>query len=265
MRVARNALRAGHQVTALTRNEERGEEWKPLGITPIFGDVLNPASLRSLPAADVCLYAVGYDRTARADKRTVYVDGLRNVLMEIRQRVPRLIFISSTSVYGQQAGEIVDESSPCEPDQENGRICCDAEEVVREFGKGAVILRLSGLYGPGRLIARKEQLLQGTPLEGSPQTWLNLIHVDDAARAFQLLTDQSASSPLYLLSDEVPLRRGDFYGAIARHIGAPEPIFSGQEGLPLGKRCDSSLIRKELNFSFQYPDAVSAIQKMDDL
>ena len=99
VRAAREWLQRGVAVSALTRSPSRAEELQGLGITPVVGDVLDPESLTALPGADVCLYAVGLDRGAGHDQRTVYVDGLCNVLTELSPHVPRLIYLSSTSVY----------------------------------------------------------------------------------------------------------------------------------------------------------------------
>lgn len=261
---------SGHRVTALTRNPDRHPEWMVLGMNIVQGDVLDRDSLKSLPAADLCLYAVGHDRTAAADKRTVYVDGLRNVLSEIRGRVPRLLFISSTSVYGQSQGEWVNEQSPCQPESEAGRICLDAEQQVREFypeaaagaPQSAVLLRLAGIYGPGRLIARCDQLKQGQVLSGCPDAWLNLIYVDDTVQAVKRLSECPAGRGLFLLSDETPLTRREFYEAIAARIGAPPPQFDQQGEQSLNKRCDSRIIRQELGLTLRYPQAISALDEL---
>jgi len=268
LRAAKAWLAEGHSVTAMTRDPQRHPDWKQLGLRMIAGDVLDPASLCNLPKADLCLYAVGYDRNSIADKRTVYVDGLRHVLSEIQPRIPRLIFISSTSVYGQQAGEIVDEASECAPQNEAGQICRDAEQIVRKIypqqdsQTPAMILRLAGIYGPGRLIARIEQLQRGTPLTGNPDAWLNLIHVDDAVQAVTRLVRSPFPAPLYLLSDAMPLVRRDFYNAVARAIGAPSPVFDPSGDIALNKRCDSRRIRRELDLMLKYPDAISALPKV---
>ena len=182
----------GYAVFALTRTDENASMLRSLGIEPIEGDILRPESLRELPAADVVLYAVGYDKRTGGSKRDVSIQGLTNVLREIVPRMSRLIYVSSTSVYGQDAGEWVDEVSVCAPSTESGLICLDAEGVVRSFfptGAGrATILRFSGIYGPGRLLRRIESIRTAEPIEGNPEAYLNLIHVDDGAlyrRAFR--------------------------------------------------------------------------------
>ncbi|HWL10613.1 MAG TPA: SDR family oxidoreductase [Planctomicrobium sp.] len=266
LRAARAWQERGHTISALTRSSQRADEWCQKGIQPIVGDVLHPESLQALPEADLCLYAVGYDRTAGANKREVYVNGLNNVLSVLQERVPRLIFVSSTSVYGQDNGEIVNEDSPCVPTSDGGDICLEAEHcVIDRFageGRTSTILRLAGLYGPQRLIARREQLQSGVPLSGNPDAWLNLIHVDDAVQAVLRLSETETSRSPLLLSDEHPLRRREFYSAMAREVGAPEPTFLPGEPTGLNKQCDSSQTRKELGLTLRHPNAIDAIRSL---
>lgn len=265
-RFAQQAFEQGWTVSALTRSTERATAWKARGMTPIVGDVLDPASLAALPEADLCLYAVGYDRTADVDKRDVYVTGLRNVLNQISLRVPRLIYVSSTSVYGQSQGEVVNEASPCDPQSESGSICLQAEQVVRQFypeddeTRDATILRLSGIYGPGRLIGRREQLMNQAPLPGNPNAWLNLIHVADIIETLFRLAEKRPQSSLYLLSDNSPQPRVEFYSELARQFGTPAPVMSATESDALGKRCDSSKIRRELQLELQFPNTQLGIE-----
>jgi nucleoside-diphosphate-sugar epimerase len=266
LRAARVWIARQHAVTALTRSPDRANEWANLGINPVLGDVMEPNTLAGLPEADACLYAVGFDRSGGHEKRDVYVNGLRNVLRVIEQRIPRLIFISSSSVYGQDQGEIVDESSPTRPLTEGGRICLEAEQVVREFypeGKlqrPAVILRLAGIYGPGRLIGRIDQLRQRIPISANPRAWLNLIHVDDAVQAVLELADEAPAATTFLLSDNHPLRRGEFYETLARLVGAPAPVFESLDEASLNKRCDSSRILRELGIVLRYPTASEGLR-----
>ena len=114
-RVAKAWQSDGHEVWVLTRSTERGQRFAESGFKTVIGDVLNSNSLNELPATETVLYAIGFDRTSKASKRDVYVAGLRNVLSSLREKCQRLVYISSTSVYGQNAGELVDESSPVTP------------------------------------------------------------------------------------------------------------------------------------------------------
>src|SRR6185295_3998917 len=109
--VARLWLSDGNHVSALTRSPDNATALAGLGIDPFIGDVMMPSTLASLPRCDVVLYAVGYDRRAEDSKRDVYVNGLENAVRELAPRASRWIYVSSTSVYGQDAGEWVDETS----------------------------------------------------------------------------------------------------------------------------------------------------------
>jgi len=178
-RVADLWTAAGRRVVALTRT--RADSLREAGIEPLLGDVTDPASLNNLPAASTVLYAVGLDRSSGKSMAEVYVQGLKNVLDNLPP-CDRFIYISSTSVYGQTDGSVVDESSPTEPLEDSGRIVLEAERVLRAKLPTAIILRFAGIYGPDRLL-RKQALLKGEPLIGDAEKWLNLIEVRDGATA----------------------------------------------------------------------------------
>jgi len=270
LRVARAWLAEGHEVTALTRSPERAAELEKRGLRTVCGDVTEPASLVSLPACETLLYAVGLDRRSGHSQRTVYVDGLENVLRQMRGRFGQLIYISSTSVYGQSAGEWIDETSPTMPARENGCVCLDAERTVWKFfepraddsgtsdSTGAAkahVLRLSGIYGPGRLLSRVEGLRQGTPLGGNPQAFLNLIHVEDAVRAVLACEERGGASSTWLVSDNEPVVRQAYYARLAELVGAPPPRFAPEESAlsDFGKRCSNRKLRDELQWTPRYP------------
>ncbi len=258
-RVASRWLSAGDIVFALTRSSEHGDELSSLGLQPVVGDVLEPATLASLPDASTVLYAVGFDRSGDASKREVYVHGLRNVIAALPASVKRFVYISSTSVYGQSHGERVDESSPCDPTTEGGRICLDAERVVREElprHLNVHILRVSGLYGPHRLLARIESLREGRPLTVHPEGWLNLIHVDDAATVVLKCSDRNAvESPITLVSDDRPLRRREYYATLAQLVSAPAPTFEPSEIMTpdLGKQCCNRRLHEQWGVELKFP------------
>ena len=268
-RVAREWLRSHDDVWALTRSTTNAERLASIGLRPVIGDVLDPDSLRKLPVTETVLYAVGFDRTGSASKRSVYVDGLSNVLQQVRTLCERFLYVSSTSVYGQDSGEQVDESSPTTPTEENGRICCDAEAVVRQLKEDAIVLRLAGIYGPGRLLARVEQLRRGERLTGNPEAWLNLIHVDDAVRTVLAAETRGVLGATYLVCDDRPLRRREYYAALAEKVGAPLSQFDeltaeAPERRRLNKRCLNRRLREQLCVELQFPTVSDGLRAIPE-
>lgn len=262
-RVARRWKGAGHEVHVLTRSAERARTFADQGWHPVQGDVAEPGSLAGLPACDVVLFAVGFDRGGPHPKRTVYVDGLENALRSAAgtgagsEGPPRWITISSTSVYGQTGGEWVDEDSPTEPAAEGGQICLEAEQRVDAWRTGtggvATVLRLSGIYGPGRLLARAQQLRDRKPLTGRGDAWLNLIHVDDAADLVCRVAEMAAPPQRLLVTDDRPIPRAEYYSLLARLADAPPPEFAVEGAGPdLNKRCSNQRL-KSLGLTLSYP------------
>ncbi len=265
LRVASRWLQEGQQVFALTRSKEHASRFNDLGIEPILGDVTDLKSLQQLPKVNTLLYAVGYDRSSPHSQRTVYVDGLKNVLAAVADRCERIIFVSSTSVYGQNCGEWVDEKSSRDPVRENGKVCRDAEDffwkmTTSQHLKEAIILRCAGLYGRGRLLRRIEMLKSGTPIPGRPDGWLNLIHIEDVVQTV-LVAESKAEPPVSQLTwnvcDDQPITRKVYYDKLATCLQLPPPSFAEppQPDLPEGtnKRCCNKLLKsmlgRELFFS----------------
>jgi nucleoside-diphosphate-sugar epimerase len=254
----------GTRVVGTTRSASRAEELKAWGVEPVVADVLDRASLRDLPSADRAFYCVAYDRGAAVPKRTVYVEGLRNVLESLDGRVGRFVYASSTSVYGQSDGGWVVEDSPTEPASESGQVCRAAEDVAWTFaaasGLGLSVVRYSGLYGPGRVIGRGA-LERGEPIPGEPDRYLNLIHIDDAGAAAVAVLAKGEPGRVYLASDDRPVQRREYYELAARLLGAKAPTFAGDAGEGRNPEADRTnrkvsnrRIKEELGMKLTYPD-----------
>jgi nucleoside-diphosphate-sugar epimerase len=222
-RVAKHWRKAGCRVFVTTRNAEHAKDYRELGMEPIVCDVLNPSSLTSLPRAQTVFYGIGLDRSSGQSMRQVYVDGLANVLSAL-PKPDKFIYVGSASVYGQTNGEWVDEDSPTEPQEESGRICLEAEQLLQRDMPDAVILRFGGIYGPGRLL-RQKAIEAGEPIVGNPDKWLNLIYVVDGVRAVVAAEEKGWPGGIYNICENEPVRRLEFFGALARVLGAPEPRF----------------------------------------
>ncbi len=245
----------GHTVRALTRG--RAEELRGLGIEPVVGDVRELLDVLALEPAETVLYAVAPDRRAgNVTAEEVWLEGLVNLMGAISgwPAPPRLIFISSTGVYGQADGEEVDETTPTGPADESGRVLETVEKSLLEhWWPGAIVLRFAGIYGPGRLI-RSQALLNGEPIPADPDGWLNLIHVEDGAAAVVAADERGAPGSVYNVADGHPVRRRDFYTLLAELRGAPPPRFAPPAGADRGnRRVSNRRMRTELSVALRYP------------
>ena len=227
-RVARLWRDAGEEVFAVTRSSQRAGQLAERGISPIVADIAGAGDLPPLPSAKTVVFAVGYDRTGAGGPagsiHEVYAGGARRAAQAL-PGVERFIYISSTGVYGQVAGEEVDETSPCRPTREGGKASLAAEKALEEspVARKVIILRLAGIYGPGR-IPRSADLIQGKPIDAPAHGFLNLIHVDDVAQIV-LLAEGAMPPRTYVVSDGHPVVRGDYYRELARLLSAPAPTF----------------------------------------
>lgn len=262
LRVATAWIVAGHEVSAVTRSAAKAKLLSNAGIQPYLADVCAPDSLVNLPDADIVFYAIGFDRNSGRTHEEVTCEGTRSVLKQFRGRCSRFIYVSSTSVYGQSSGEWVDETSVCQPTQSGGQLNLAAEQHVKEhFSAQSTstfnIMRLAGIYGPGRLLSRVESLRSGSPIMGRSDSWLNLIHVDDAVTAVQAVALNGHRDAIYNVVDDRPIRRGEYFEMLAKLIGAPTPTFDpNQPGVRgsggLNKRCANQRIRSALGWSPVY-------------
>jgi nucleoside-diphosphate-sugar epimerase len=230
-RVASRWRARGEEVFVTTRSDSRLGQFAAAGLHPIRLDVTRPGPWPRPPDIETVLLAVGYDRRAEATIHQVYVDGLRRVLDWLTPPLERVIYVSSTGVYGQTDGEWVDETSPCHPTRAGGRACLAAEQLLAKHpaGRHAIVLRLAGIYGNGRL-PRRTYVERGEPIPAVADGWLNLIHVEDAAAAV-LAAEHGARPPdTYVVSDGHPVIRRQFYEEMARQLGVPCPPFRAPPG-----------------------------------
>jgi nucleoside-diphosphate-sugar epimerase len=245
----------GHHVRALTRG--RADELRALGVEPIVGDVRELLDVLTLEPAETVLYAVAPDRRPGGSTAAeVWVEGLGNLVGAMREwpERPRLLFISSTGVYGQSGGEEVDETAPTCPADESGRVLEQAERALRDtWWPDAIVLRFAGIYGPGRLL-RRHALVNGEPIAADPEGWLNLIHVEDGAAAVVAADERARPGATYNVADGGPVRRRDFYSRLAELLSAPPPRFvAAPVADRVNRRVSNRRMREELGVGLRYP------------
>jgi nucleoside-diphosphate-sugar epimerase len=264
-RIARRWRDAGNTVAIVTRSEVRAEAFRRQGYRAIIADVTRPETLIQLPAAESLLFAVGFDRASQNSIHEVYAGGVRNLLAALPADTGRFIYISTTGVYGPSSGEWIDEVTLPDPKRAGGRASFAAEQAIAEhpLGQRNVVLRLAGIYGPGRIPFIRE-LRAGEPIPAPIHGWLNLIHVDDAVEvvfATDALSTIENPPRVYCVSDGRPVERGEFYSELARQIGAqpprfvePDPNSPRAARAEANRRISNARMLADLRVTLRYPD-----------
>jgi nucleoside-diphosphate-sugar epimerase len=245
----------GHSVYGLRRRAEP----LPPPLKTLQADLADPATLNQLPQEiDTVYYLATPSGFEDAAYRAAYVEGLRNLLAALArqpQPIGRLIFVSSTTVYGQLEGEWVDETSPTEPNGFSGRRMLEAEQLARASGLDAVIVRFGGIYGPGR-----ERMLRkvraGEPCPADPPLYTNRIHRDDCVAALAHLGQPSVAPGIYVAVDDAPCSQCELMDWLATRMQLPPPPRTSQQGAGglrgSNKRCRNEKL-KASGFRFRYP------------
>ena len=270
-RVGRLWRERGIPVAGLARSEASLKAMQAIGIQPLKGDLDDPTQLPLLPVADSFVYHFAPPPgQGRADPR------LGALLERIAAgSLPRRIVLLSTSgVYGNRDGACVRESDPPAPGTDRGWRRLDAERQLRAFGETSgvetVILRVGGIYGPGRLPRRR--LEAGTPIvppEQAPRT--NRIHVDDLATVCVAAGRRGRPGEIYNVSDGCDSSMTEYFDAVADFLGLPRPPRIDREEalrtlspgmvsyLRESRRLDTRKMRKELGVRLRYPDLASGL------
>ncbi len=260
-RVAERWQAAGEEVYAVTRSSDRAREFVARGWRPIVADLAAGPSGLKLPVVDTALFCVGHGRSPSLPIEQAYPNAIGSALDALADNLSKFIFTSSTGVYGQTDGGWVDENSPCEPLRPGGLACLAAEKLLAShpLGARAIVLRLAGLYGPGR-IPNAADVRSGRPIAAPASGYLNLIHVDDAATIVLAAAERAAPPRTYVVSDGQPVARRDYHAELCRLLGAPRPVFASPEpDSPAAqragsdKRVDNRRMIAELSVRLAYP------------
>ena len=261
---------AGHEVAGVRRSTAGLKRVTAIdeSVDAVRADATVPATLESLPDADAVVFAASAGGRGADVAREVYVEGLRNVLEEYGTRATppdRLVYTSSTGVYGDHDGGWVHEATPIEPTTAKTRVLATAETVAltetEAYGIDGTVARFAGLYGPDRY--RLDRYLDGPVTAG----YLNMVHRDDAAGAVRYLleADVARSEPVVVVDDE-PVDKHTFADWLAAECGVDAPpkrskaerIADGDlsaaaaRRIRTSKRCSNEKLRA-LGYEFVYP------------
>lgn len=253
LRVARQLLARGDQVWALRRRPPPSDD---SGVRWLSGDLTDANSLRGLPRGITQLvYLPTPDRRDEAAYRATFVDGLRHVMAALdRATLHRVLFVSSSAVYGDHDGGWVDEATPTAPYGFNGKALLDAERWLSTQPVSSITLRLAGLYGPGQLHLLDRLRAGQVRVPRQTTHWANRIHTDDAAAAIVHLLQLDRPLSLYLGADDTPLPLDVLYDALAALMGVDPP----QDGPPpagIGSKRLSNARLRASGFVPRWPDS----------
>ena len=261
--LGKELARQGHAVFGLRRSVLADAELQAAGITPLHADITRPETLARLPRdfdwVVSCVAAGG----GAANYRRVYLDGTRNLLDWLAGMPPeKFVHIGSTSVYAQFDGSVVTEASPADPVAETSKILRQTEKVLLAAARGkfpAVILRVAGIYGPGRGHWVKQFLRGEARIEGDGSRWLNMIHRDDVVGCIIAALNNGRAGEIYNASDDEPMSQLNFFAWLAETLGKPLPPSvpetpdERKRGV-MAKRVSNAKLRTELKYQFRFPD-----------
>lgn len=255
--LANTLARAGHDVTGLKRNPPLASHEK---FRYVRADVTSPADLEALEMDfEHIFFIVSADSRNENSCDDIYetgVDNLLNKLARCGSQAP-WFFVSSTSVYGQSEGEWVDEDSATVPSKSTSLKIVNAERKLRAHNPANVVVRFSGIYGPGR-----ESLLrmakQSPSIQQSPSYFTNRIHQRDCVGVLAFLLEQRLAGvnldQCYLASDDDPAPLWDIIVWMAERLHCNQPSAKITENnCDMNKRCRNDRLKK-LGYQFLYPD-----------
>lgn len=270
LRVARRCQAEDRTVRALARSDDSARRLRTAGIEPVAGDLDAPLALTALPVTGrIVFYLVPPPAGGDSDPR------MAAFLTALDGRPARIVYISTTGVYGDARGEWVTEDTPAHPTTPRARRRWDAECALHRYagaqGVEVVILRVPGIYGPGRLPV--EAIRSGRAvLAERDAPYSNRIHADDLAAVCMAAAVRGVAGAVYNVSDGRPGSMTQYFNAVADALAMPRPpqvARADADGvltpamlsfLDESRRVDNRRMREELGVVLRYPDFESGIR-----
>ncbi|MHC3378590.1 SDR family oxidoreductase [Haloarcula sp. H-GB5] len=260
-------LQDDYEVVGVRRSDDGIAAIEDAGFEAVRADVTDAESLSAVPDTDWLVFAASSGGRGAEAAREVYVEGLRTAIDHFWSRTDppeRLVYTSSTGVYGDHDGAWVDEETPLDPQTEKTEVLAEAERVARErpveHGGHGAVARFAGLYGPDRY--RLERYLEGPVTAG----YLNMVHRADAAGAVRHLLTADHRDEVVLVVDDEPVEKWAFADWLAEQCEVPFPpkqtteerladdslSETAKRRIQTSKRCSNDRLR-ELGYTFEYP------------
>jgi len=266
-------LARNYQAFGLVRAAGQADRIAALGATPLLGDLDLPASLQPLAlGADLVLHLAPPDESGEGDQRSA------NLIAALSPRPPeRLVYISTSGVYGDCGGAWVDEDRPMAPQSPRGARRADAERRLIAWGQrsgvAVMVLRVPGIYAAERLPL--EQLKRGAPvLRAEDDVYTNHIHADDLAGICATALERGAAGRIYNATDDSEMKMGDYFDLVADRSGLPRPPRITRAAAEAGaispgllsfmsesRRLVNTRMKAELGVRLRYPSVYEGVPK----
>jgi len=244
----------GHQVFGLSRSASAFAA----NVNPLTCDITRPKDVAQLPHEfDWIVNTVSSTKGGVDEYRAVYLQGTKNLLDHLQ--LSKYIFTSSTSVYAQTDGSVVTESSPAQPTSPTSRVLRETEQLLLDSSPPAIILRLAGIYGPGRGHLFQQFLRGEARIHGDGSRFLNMIHRDDVVDAIIRALQQGSPGEIYNVADNEPVTEREFFQWLADKFRRDLPPAVLETELPsrkrgaTNKRVSNEKLRTQLGYDLQFP------------
>lgn len=257
------SLLAGQPVTGLVSSLRSSLQLDKIGISSVVRDLDQPAGPLPLAGHPQVFYCAPPPPDGVHDPR---ISLLLEALIT-QGHTPRIVYISTTGVYGDCQGEWVDETRPIQATTDRARRRADAETKLLDWsGQGGgevIILRVAGIYGPGRLPL--ERLRSGSPmLREAEAPWSNRIHAEDLVSVCLAAMERGQNGQVYNVSDGTPGNMAEYFNTLADLVGLDRPpavsLSEARKVLPAGllsylqesRRIDNRKMLQELGVVLRY-------------
>ena len=258
-------VRRGHEVFGLRRHVDSTPQLLESGITPVVADITQRDELFGIPGTfDWVINTVASAKGGADEYRAVYREGTRHLIEWLSRARPRkYVYTSSTSVYAQTDGSWVTEESPTEPENETSQVLVETEQLLLEAARKTnfpgVLLRVAGIYGPGRGHFFQQYLRGEAQILGNGERIINMIHRDDVVRAIVCALEKGAAGGICNIVDDEPVTQHEFFHWLSNRLGRPMPPTTADQetanrkrGLT-NKRISNRKLRLEFGCELKHP------------
>jgi nucleoside-diphosphate-sugar epimerase len=252
--LAERLVSEGHEVLGVSRKATDSDP----NFAVLACDVTRPKSVARLPREfDWVINAAASSKGGVDEYRAVYLQGTKNLLAHLH--FSKYIFTSSTSVYAQTDGSLVTESSPTEPVSPTSRVLRETEQLLLDSSPPAIILRLAGIYGPGRGHLFQQFLRGEARIHGHGNRLLNMIHRDDVVDVIIRALQRGSPGEIYNVTDNEPVTEREFFQWLAEKLHRELPLavseteLLGRKRGTTNKRVCNEKLRAQLHYELRYP------------